>query len=203
MHVRSYLVIAIACATAVSILLIIGQEVGAQVTRNKSDKVLSAPHAQATPTVSASPPGPQRVETIMYDSWSLTCHDTVGTGAKKTCSARLQVVDQKSRQTLLAWVIGRDNKGVLTTVLQTPTGVLIDKGVEIKLGDGATRRMEYLLCLAQRCEASGAMDAAIIKEIRAATSATVTIYATDGRAITFSMTIKGIDKVMATLERYS
>ena len=61
--------------------------------------------------------------------------------SKKTCSALLQVVEEKQRQVLLVWVIGRDNQGVLRTVIQSPTGIQIPKGLELKFGNGPTRAL--------------------------------------------------------------
>lgn len=153
----------------------------------------------AAPTAPAAPSPPVRTERIVYDSWTVTCTDTLEKASKKTCSASLQVVEEKQRQVLMLWIIGRDNQGVLRTVIQGPTGVQIPKGLELKLGAAAARTIPYASCSPQNCEASIAMDDAMVRDARASGEATATIFAIDGRAINFKMGIKGIDKAFAAL----
>lgn len=159
-----------------------------------------APPAAAEPAPAPAPPSaPQRIETINYGSWTVTCRDTVDKASKKVCSGALQVVQDKTRQVLLAWIIGRDNQGTLRTVIQTPTGVQIPKGLELTLGKAATRTMPYTACEPQRCEASAAFDDGMIKDAIASAEAKAMITAIDGRAITFNLQIKGIDQVFAAI----
>jgi invasion protein IalB len=146
-----------------------------------------------------APSVPRRTETINYNSWTITCTDTVEKSSKKVCSGVLQVIEQKEKRVMFAWVIGRDNQGVLRTVMQTPTGVLIANGVELKLGKAPIRTIPYTACEPQRCQASMAMDDAMVKDAMASQEAVATIVAIDGRGINFNMPIKGIDKVFAAI----
>ena len=162
------------------------------------------PPASAKPAPAPAPSSTQRIETITYEFWTLTCRDAVG-GGKKICSAVLtiQAAEQGRRQVLGAWTIGRNGEGHLMTVLQTPQvelGVLIEKGVEFKLGTAAPRKLNYVTCSTRQCESSLMMDAGVVKDALAAPNATITIYSTDGKAININMTsIKGTDKVMAAI----
>ena len=142
---------------------------------------------------------PRRTETITYGAWVVTCSDTIEKNSKKTCSGILEVVEQKQRRVLLAWIIGRDPQGTLRTVIQTPTGVRIANGVVLKLGKGPQRTLPYTACESQRCEASMAMDDAMIKDALASHETVLTIVTIDGRDINFKMDIGGIDKVFADL----
>jgi invasion protein IalB len=63
------------------------------------------------------------------------------------------------------------------------------------------RKLNYVKCEPQQCEAALPMDDAMVKDLSSASEAVATIYATDGRAITFTMAIKGADKAMASLAR--
>jgi invasion protein IalB len=161
----------------------------------------------------ASPPVPPRTETIVYDSWTVTCHE--GGTAKKTCLATLQVLDKDRRQVLLRWQIGFDNASRLTTAFDVPTGLLvtddktqtrssgisIKQGVELKLGDRPVRNVAFRMCDAQRCEASTPIDDVFLKDAGTATTATATVYTADGRAVPFLMQLKGIDKALASVRR--
>src|SRR5262245_13941259 len=78
--------------------------------------------AQSKNPAAAAPAVPPRTETIVYDSWTVTCHE--GGTVKKTCLATLQVLD-KDRKVLLRWQIGFDKTSRLTTAIDVPTGLLV------------------------------------------------------------------------------
>jgi invasion protein IalB len=171
------------------------------------------PTAAAPAPPPSAQPAPPRSETIVYDSWTVTCHE--GGTAKKTCLATLQVLDKDRRQVLLRWQIGFDKAARLTTAIDVPTGLLvtddktqtrssgisIKQGVELKLGDRPVRNVAFRMCDAQRCEASTPIDDAFVKDAGTATTATATVYTADGRAVPFVMQLKGIDKALASLRR--
>ncbi len=138
-------------------------------------------------------------ETISYGAWKVTCQDTVEKASKKKCSGMLEMIEQKQRRVLLAWVIGRDEQGVLRTVIRTPTGVQIQKGVEIKLGKSSVLTLPYTACEPQICQASMPMDDAMVRDAMASEEAVATIVAVDGRGSNFNIPIKGIDKVFASI----
>ena len=71
--------------------------------------------------------------------------------------------------------------------------------VVLKLGKGPQRTLPYTACESQRCEASMAMDDAMIKDALASHETVLTIVTIDGRDINFKMDIGGIDKVFADL----
>jgi invasion protein IalB len=175
---------------------------GAKPAQSAPKPAAQTPAAPATP---AAPTAPQRTETVVYDSWTVTCRDTVGTTSKKACSAALalQIVQENQRQVLGAWVIARDNDGALVTFLQTPMlqpgGVDLQKGVELKLAK--VRKLNYSSCDPRNCEASLIMDDAMVKETTASADATITIYAKNGSGVNIQMPIKGIDKAIASIGR--
>jgi invasion protein IalB len=112
---------------------------------------------------------------------------------------------QNQRVTVGGWIIAHNNEGALLSLLQTPqidVGVLIAKGVALKLGDGRPHQINYVDCNPQRCEATMPMDDAIIREMIAAATgpAAITFWKTDGAEVTFNIpSIKGIDKAIAAV----
>jgi len=168
--------------------------------------------AQSKSPAAAAPAAPPRTETIVYDSWTVTCHE--GGTVKRSCLATLQVLD-KDRKVLLRWQIGFDKASRLTTAIDVPTGLLvtdektqtrssgisIKQGVELKLGNGPVRNLAFRMCDTQRCEAPTPIDDAFLKDAGAATTATATVYTADDRAVPFVMQLKGIDKALASIRR--
>lgn len=161
--------------------------------------VLAQQQTKPAPAQTAPQPGPQRSETIVHDSWTTTCIDH-GDPKAKVCSATLQIIEKQNRQVLFAWVIGRTN-GVLTSFFQTPTGVQIQRGVDLKLGDFKPRNANYVICVTQRCEAAISMDGALVKEAMKSLdgNAVASITLVDGRTVNFTMPLKGLDKALAVV----
>jgi invasion protein IalB len=171
----------------------------------------AAPKAESKATT--APAASHRVETINYDGWVVTCSDTIGISSGKTCSAELRVLGPDSNQILLNWQIGLDKDSHLVTVVQVPIGITVKKdnkvsggillknGVELKFGNNAVQRLNYVACNAKFCEAVTPVDEAFFKEAAAATTASITIYAADGTAIPLSLDVKGIDKAITAVKR--
>ncbi len=109
---------------------------------------------------------------------------------------------------LLNWQIGFNEEGHLVTAVHIPSGlavkqgdqtvggaISIPNGVELKFGNGAVRRLSYVLCGPQQCFAEAPIDEAFGKEAVASANATITVH-TSGGAIPFDLAIKGIDKAI-------
>lgn len=161
----------------------------------------SEPAQQVKPESEAvKPTGPRRTETVVHDSWTTTCQES-GEPTTRTCTSTLQIVEKEKRQVLFAWVIGRTSKGVLTSFLQTPTGVQIQPGVDLKLGEFKERNLDYVICVTQRCEAALVMDDPVLQEAMKSLDgkAVATITLTDGRKVNFTMPIKGLDEALAMI----
>lgn len=148
----------------------------------------------------AAPAGPvQWTNTGTFGSWQVRCQ--TGSGAPKICTAVLEVIDSKNKQVLMAWVIGPDQKGGMQTVLQTPSGVLVGNGIDMKLTNAPVRHINYLSCLPQQCTAVTPMDEAFLKETLAAPKADITVYAANGKSLAFGIPVTGIDKALAAIKK--
>jgi invasion protein IalB len=168
--------------------------------------------APAAPAPSA-PAKPQHVETTMYDSWAVTCQDTIVGGAvKRTCTAALRVVNQNQGM-VLNWEIGFSPEGRLVTAMHIPSSlavkqgdqtvngpIMLADGVELKFGNGPVRHLAYVWCGPQQCYAEAPIDEAFTKEAVASEKATITVH-TGGATIPFELPIKGIDKAISAARR--
>lgn len=146
-----------------------------------------------------APSTPQRIETVIYDAWTVVCRDTVEKSSKKSCSALNRVVEPKSQQVLFVWRMDTDAQGRLIARLQTPTGVQIQRGVEVKFGNADARRFMFTVCDARSCHAEALVDDQLLKESMAAPEGLATVVLRDGRALQFKWSMKGYDKAIASL----
>ncbi len=155
----------------------------------------------------AAPSGPQRVETTVYDSWVVTCEDNAGGTTKRTCLASLRVMNQ-NRKVLLNWQIGSNQEGRYVAAIHVPSGlpvkkgdqivggaILIGNGVELKFGNAAARRLNYVSCNPEQCLAEAPIDDGFVREALANAKATITVYTPAG-AVPYELEIKGIDKAI-------
>jgi invasion protein IalB len=163
------------------------------------------PAAPAAPPAASS--APVRTETITYDAWTVSCRDTADGKSKKICSATLPMVAQQQNQriTIGAWIIAHNTDGALVSVVQTPeidAGVLVGRGIELKLGNGQPRKINYVDCNPQRCESTFPMDDAFLREAIAAANgpAAITFWKADGAEFNINLqSIKGVDRAIAAV----
>ncbi len=157
----------------------------------------SAAQQQPAP---APPPAPVKTEILTHDNWRVTCHEFAEGKNKRVCTGVLQVVQQNSNQVIFAWTIGQDTEGRLISVFQTPTGITLTPGLELKLGK-SIRKVPFVACEQNRCTASVAMDDAFVREVTAAENAEAIVYGTNGRGVQFGIPLKGVDKAIAASRR--
>src|SRR4051812_24273071 len=72
------------------------------------------PKAKAKSPPPAAPKAAEiRTETITYDTWTVSCRDTLDGKTRKICSAQLPMVAMQQNQQvqLGAWMIGRNSEG--------------------------------------------------------------------------------------------
>jgi invasion protein IalB len=143
----------------------------------------------------------RRSETIVDDNWTVTCALTDQSGAKKQCSAILRIAQTDkngAQRVVFTWVLGRQD-GKLESVLSLPSGVLIQPGVEIKIGDKETRKLVYSLCAPDHCETVLPLDEVMVKGLSAASTTDVTIYLVNGASAKFTVNMKGFAQALADL----
>jgi invasion protein IalB len=156
-----------------------------------------APAAQGQTT--PPPPAPQRTEITRFDNWVVTCNDFTEGPKKRVCSAQINVQQQGTNQVIMTWSVFVNDAKQFVTALLTPTGIMIAPGVDLQPEKGAKRKINYESCDNGRCTAAVTMDAAMIREVSAASSAQVSITAINGNTVQFNIPIKGFDKAYAHL----
>lgn len=167
----------------------------------KQDKVVPPAPATPVPLAQTAPASPQRIETTAHGAWNVTCRYFAEASIKPQCAGVLRVTETKNNQLIFAYVLSESPQGQLIVAFQTPTGVLVQQGVELKFGEGEVRRVPFTSCDPQHCDASTPIDDAFAKEALASATAVATIYSKDGRNVRIEMNQSGIDKVIESLRQ--
>lgn len=150
------------------------------------------------PAAPPSPPTPYRTEILRFDNWLVTCNE-FDAPKKRTCEARLQVVQTNTNQVLLEWTVWLNDDKQVQTRLQTPTGVNIPVGVDLQLEKGPARKLAFESCETGFCRAGMIMDANMVRDLFASATAQVTIQASTGDKARFNFPLQGFDKAYAAL----
>jgi invasion protein IalB len=123
--------------------------------------------------------------------WILNCGLNPQT-AKKQCTIAQQLTDQKSKSVVFAWLIGNDGNGNLVAIWQTPTGVMVNRGVVIDIGADKPEDVPFTSCIAGRCEAVASLGPDFVSALAKATRATATVQAVSGQDMTFRLSVNGL-----------
>jgi invasion protein IalB len=158
--------------------------------------------AQSPPAAPAGATLPsQRTETINYENWILTCREFLEGAKRRSCSAAVAVQRTETGQTVFALSVQLNEQGKVTASIQTPTGVAIAPGVELKFEKANPRKAAFDSCELARCLATLAADTAFIREVSAAGTVTVIMQAPDGKPVNFEFPVKGFDKVYTKMTK--
>ena len=154
--------------------------------------VTSASASQEADAVEVTPPP---AVTVLggrpIGDWVFSCGLNPQT-SRKQCTIAQQLTDQKSRSVIFAWLIGNDGEGNLVAVWQTPTGVLVNRGVVIDVGTAKTIAVPYTSCITGHCEAIANLAPDFIESLTRATKATATVFTVAGQGLTFNLSVNGL-----------
>jgi len=155
------------------------------------------------PTAATQPPPPipTRTEILNLDNWVVTCNEFAEGPRKRVCSALLRVVQQNSNQTVFSWTVGVENNKQMVAIMQTPTGVLIAPGVELKVGKLPPRKLPFASCDNGRCVATMPMDDMLLREMEVVPTAEAIIQGSQGNTVQFNIQLKGFDRAYAVLSK--
>jgi invasion protein IalB len=160
----------------------------------------SAEDKSAAPAAT-EPAKVRRTETIVDDNWTVTCAQTDQGGAKRQCSAALKIAqtgNNGAQRVVFTWVIGRQD-GKLISAIAVPSGVQIPPGVELKIGDKETRKLNFSMCQLDHCEAVLPLEEMAMKSLSAATTSEITIRTVNGTEAKFTVNMKGFSQAVADL----
>jgi invasion protein IalB len=143
-----------------------------------------------------------RTETLNLDNWQVTCQEFVNP-TRRNCSAILQLL-QANQQTntatvVVQWVIQLAD-GVMNATVQTPTGVLIGPGIELKAGR-AQRKFAYNRCDQQRCDFNFTIDDALSRDLAAADTAEFLLRNGQNAPVALNVPMKGYERAIQALRR--
>lgn len=170
--------------------------------RLQSPQVRPVAQAQPAPAQPRQPPKiPVRTEISRFDGWIVTCNEFEGGPKTRVCSALLQILQEKTNQVVFSWTVGLDDKKQIVSIFQTPTGVAVAPGLELRIGKSPPRKIPFASCDTGRCVATATVDANLLREMTTSPTAQAVIQGEQGNTVEFNIEMKGFDKAYAILSR--
>lgn len=118
----------------------------------------SAQDAQPTPAAApavspaARQPQPKEISRQPYGDWMHVCIELPNsTGVR--CSIFQRLFDQNSQQTIFLWRISQNGTGGLVSSWQTPTNIMVNRGIVLNAGTEKPIAIPYRMCTPRGCEA--------------------------------------------------
>jgi invasion protein IalB len=161
-----------------------------------------APQANSGQAQASAPPQvPTRTEILNFENWAVTCNEFADSPKAKRCSALLQVLQQNTNQIVFTWTVALDDRKQLVAIMQTPTGVVIAPGVELRVGKSPSQKIPFASCDPGRCIATTTVDANLLREMTTSPTAEAVIQGSQGNTVQFNIQLKGFDRAYAVLSR--
>jgi invasion protein IalB len=149
----------------------------------------------------APPQVPTRTEILNFENWAVTCNEFADSPKAKRCSALLQILQQNTNQIVFTWTVALDDRKQLVAIMQTPTGVVIPPGVELRVGKLPSQKIPFASCDPGRCIATTTVDANLLREMTTSPTAEAIIQGSQGNTVQFNIQLKGFDRAYAVLSR--
>jgi invasion protein IalB len=128
-----------------------------------------------------------------YQDWQMICTQQQD---GKRCSVNQQQTDSKSNQKVLAVELQPQGDKV-EGVLMLPFGLLLEKGVALKVGDADIGpALRFRTCLPQGCVAPLSLDAKTLGALRKATTLTVNAAGANDQPMALSVSLKGFGQAL-------
>jgi invasion protein IalB len=149
----------------------------------------------------APPQVPTRIEILNFENWAVTCNEFADGPRSKRCSALLQILQQNTNQTVFSWTVALDERKQAVATMQTPTGVAIPPGIELRVGKFPAQKIPFASCDTGRCVATMTLDANLLREMTTSLTAEAVIQGSQGNTVQFNIQLRGFDKAYPALSK--
>lgn len=167
----------------------------------RAQNAAQANQGQAAAQAPTPPQIPTRTEILNFENWAVTCNEFADAPRAKRCSALLQILQQNTNQIVFTWTVAMDDHKQLVAIMQTPTGVVIQPGVELRVGKFPPQKIPFASCDSGHCIATATVDASLVREMSTSPTAEAIVQGSQGNTVQFNIQMKGFDRAYAVLSR--
>ena len=136
-----------------------------------------------------------------YGQWALLCGEPKTEDKKPRCSLVQALVEKSSNRLVFRLVVTYGPKGKLILKIGAPTGIALQKGLELATGEAKLYRMPFHTCVPKGCSALLIVEDDLKQDLLEAEKGTLTVYALDGQAVRALAELKGFAEGLLALDK--
>lgn len=158
------------------------------------------PHAEAAAAPEVEVPKPEITKSAVYGDWVYTCFKQPD-GGDVRCGIAQQLSNAQTNTPLMLWQIVQDGAGGLTSQWRTRTGVLVGRGITVRIGAGQPIQVPFEACISIACQAALKLTPDLVDALNQASTASVTVYPIgNGKGAELRFSMKGLVAGIAALQ---
>lgn len=143
--------------------------------------------AAAQPNV----PQPTVVRREAFEDWILTCLKAAGSEEVR-CGISQQLSHSETGATLFLWRIAQDGKGGFVGEWQTPTGVVVGRGIVLDAGTEKPVTIPFQACAQTACVAIANLAPDFVAALMGAQQANAVVSPIGGQPVRLVLSVKGL-----------
>ena len=143
-------------------------------------------------------PQPTVVRREAFDDWILTCLKAAGSEEVR-CGISQQLSHSESGATLFLWRIAQDGQGGFIGEWQTPTGLVVGRGIVLDAGTEKPVTIPFQACAQTACVAVANLAPDYIEALMGAEQANAVVSPIGGQPVRLVLSVKGLAAGLAAL----
>ena len=158
--------------------------------------------AQKTPPSAEDPNGPKARVAGSYGNWTLLCgKEGDPKTAQERCSLVLPLIEKKTQKLIFRVILVYGPKGRLVLRVDGPTGVALQRGVQLATDSGKVFGLPFQTCLPMGCKALYLVPDEMRQDLTKSNKATIVVYALNGKQIQTVAELKGLPLGLEALDK--
>lgn len=150
--------------------------------------------AQTAGDATATPPDSQA-----FGDWVLACQ-APKEGAPKRCAAQQRLASAKDKKPVFLWQWTYDEQGALVTILTTPPGLRLDKGIQIGFDPEKPSVVLFQQCEPSFCNTAFKVTSEQLVAAVKAETIEVQLFPPKGDPVKLKISGKGLTDALAALK---
>lgn len=159
--------------------------------------VVQQASAQTAPT---TPPQPQPtvISREAHGDWIHTCVQLPGSGDTR-CGISQQLTHNETGASVFVWRIVQDGNGNLVAEWETPTGLVVGRGIVLDAGTDEPIAIPFQACAQTGCIAVATLAPDFLETLSRAESASAVIFPIGGQGVRLNLSVNGLVESLVAL----
>ena len=150
------------------------------------------------PAPAAQQPQPTVSARETYGDWIYTCVD-LPAGNETRCGISQQLTNRDTGAGVFLWRIAQDGKGGLISEWQTPTGVVVGRGIVLDAGTEQPITIPFQACTQTGCVAVANLAPDFVETLFRSQAASAVVFPIGGEGVRLILSVKGLAESLIAL----